>query len=62
MAIDAATGGAFVGVRDTAGKHVLAPNERLEALLRLNAPTRDWADAGPPQQAAETPEVNVARP
>lgn len=62
VAIDSATGGVFVGVRDAAGKHVLAPNERLEALLRLNAPTRDWVDAGPPQHAPETPEVNAARP
>jgi hypothetical protein len=62
MAIDAGTGAAFVGVRDSAGKDVLAPNERLEALLRLSTPTRDWADAGPPQQALETPSVNAARP
>ncbi|HET9232336.1 MAG TPA: hypothetical protein VFO00_13690 [Vitreimonas sp.] len=62
VAIDPATGGAFVGVRDAAGKHVLAPNERLEALLRLNAPTRDWVDAGPPHPAPEEPPVNAARP
>jgi hypothetical protein len=62
MAVDAATGGAFVGVRDGAGKDVLAANERLEALLRLSTPTRDWADAGPPQHAPETPPVNAARP
>jgi hypothetical protein len=62
VAIDQATGGAFVGVRDAAGKHVLAPNERLEALLRLNAPTRDWVDAGTLQQAPETPLVNAPRP
>ena len=61
VAVDAA-GGAFVGVRDAAGKDVLAPNDRLEALLRLNTPTRDWADAGPVQQAPETPPVNAARP
>ena len=61
VAVDAA-GGAFVGVRDDAGKDVLATNDRLEALLRLNTPTRDWADAGPPQQPPETPPVNAARP
>jgi hypothetical protein len=60
VAIDAA-GGAFVGVRDDAGKDVLATNDRLEALLRLNTPTRDWADAGPLQQPPETPPVNAAR-
>jgi hypothetical protein len=53
VAIDGATGAAFVGVRDGAGKDVLAPNDRLEALLRLNAPTRDWADAGPPPEVPE---------
>jgi hypothetical protein len=62
MGIDAGTGAAFVGVQDGAGKDVLAPNERLEALLRLSTPTRDWADAGPSQQAPETPPVNAARP
>jgi hypothetical protein len=54
VAIDAATGAAFVGVRDGAGKDVLAPNDRLEALLRLNAGTRDWIDARPAQQAPAT--------
>jgi len=54
VAIDGATGGAFVGVRDNAGEVVLAPNERLEALLRLNAPTRDWVDAGPAPETSET--------
>lgn len=62
VAVDAATGATFVGVRDGAGKDVLAPNERLEALLRLNAPTRDWADAGPTQNPPETAPVNAARP
>jgi hypothetical protein len=62
MAVDAGTGAAFVGVRDSAGKDVLATNERLEALLRLSTQTRDWADAGPSQRAPETPPVNAARP
>jgi hypothetical protein len=59
VAIDGATGAAFVGVRDRAGKDVLAPNDRLEALLRLNASTRDWADAGP---TPEMPSAEAARP
>jgi len=42
VAIDVATGAAFAGVRDVGGADVLAPNERLEALLRLNSPTRSW--------------------
>ena len=44
VAIDVATGAAFAGVRDIGGSDVLAPNERLEALLRLNSPTRSWED------------------
>ena len=62
VAIDGATGGAFVGVRDGAGNDVLAANERLEALLRLNTPTRDWADAGPPQPPPDTPPIDAAQP
>jgi hypothetical protein len=42
VAIDVATGTAFAGVRDVGGADVLAPNERVEALLRLNSPTRAW--------------------
>jgi hypothetical protein len=42
VAIDISTGAAFAGVRDVGGADVLAPNERLEALLRLNSPTRAW--------------------
>ncbi len=44
VAIDVATGAAFAGVRDVGGADVLAPNERIEALLRLNSPTRSWED------------------
>ncbi len=56
VAIDTTTGAAFVGVRDVGGSDVLAPNDRVEALLRLNSPNRDWdtpatADA-PPTEAA----------
>jgi len=44
VAIDLATGDAFVGVHDAGGRDVLEPNDRLEALLRLNSPTRSWDD------------------
>jgi len=44
LAIDTGTGAAFVGVRDAAGADELAPNDRLEALLRLNSPSRRWDD------------------
>jgi hypothetical protein len=62
VAVDADTGSAFVGVRDAAGKDVLAPNDRLEVLLRLNAPTRDWVDAGPRPPAPEPSSGVAARP
>lgn len=42
LAIDLDTGEAFVGVSDETGRAVLSPNERMEALLRLNAPSRRW--------------------
>jgi hypothetical protein len=42
VAIDVRTGVAFVGVRDVGGADELAPNDRVEALLRLNSPTRAW--------------------
>ena len=51
VAIDVATGAAFVAVRDAGGSEVLAPNDRVEALLRLNSPTRTW-DSPTPTQAA----------
>jgi hypothetical protein len=44
LAIDNTTGEAFVGVRDGDGAVVLAPNDLVEALLRINAPTRRWDD------------------
>ena len=53
VAVDLATGDPFVGVRDVGGADVLEPNDRLEALLRLNSPTRSWDDpqpAPPPQE------------
>lgn len=52
VAIDARNGAVFIGVQDVGGSETLAPNDRIEALLRLNAPTRDWADAGLPEQPA----------
>jgi len=47
VAIDLATGAAFAGVRDGAGVVDLAPNARLETLLRLSSPDRDWDDPQP---------------
>jgi hypothetical protein len=52
VAIDTATGAAFAAVRDAGGAEVLAPNDRVEALLRLNSPTRRWDDPAPTQTAA----------
>jgi hypothetical protein len=52
VAIDLATGGVFAGVRDSAGADQLAPNARVEALLRLNAPNRTWDGAAPASAAA----------
>jgi hypothetical protein len=45
VAVDTANGGVFAAVRDVGGADVLAPNDRIEALLRLNSPTRRWDDA-----------------
>jgi hypothetical protein len=44
LAIDVGTGDAFVGVSDMTGAAELAPNDRLEALLRLTSPSRTWDD------------------
>lgn len=63
IAIDAATGASFAGVRDAAGQTVLTPHDRLEVLLRLNAPTRNWADAGAaPSGANDAPPASDGRP
>jgi hypothetical protein len=58
VAIDTATGAAFVAVHDAGGAEVLTPNDRLEALLRLNSPSRRWDDPAPTQTAAS----ETARP
>lgn len=50
VAIDVATGMAFVGVKDAEGAEILTPNDRVEALLRLNSPTRSWHN---PEAASE---------
>jgi hypothetical protein len=47
VAVDVATGGVFVGVHDAAGAAELSVNDRVEALLRLNAPNGSWEDARP---------------
>lgn len=52
VAIDMATGAAFVGVRDAAGAVIMTPNDRVEALLRLNSPTRSWYNPEAPPEAA----------
>lgn len=44
VAIDTATGEAFVGVSDMAGTEKAVPNDRLEALLRLTSPSQSWDD------------------
>lgn len=48
VAIDLATGAAFVGVRDSAGADELASSPRLEALLSLSTPDRSWQNLQPP--------------
>lgn len=58
VAVDAASGLAFVAVRDAGGAVVFIPNDRVEALLRLNSLTRDWADPALAQTAA----VETAQP
>lgn len=58
VAIDTATGMAFAAVRDAGGAEVLTPNDRVEALLRLNSPSRRWDDPAPTQTAA----TETARP
>lgn len=62
VAIDTATGGAFIGVHDVGGADILTPNDRVEALLRLNSPTRGWDDPAPTTQTAETAPAEAARP
>jgi hypothetical protein len=44
-------------VRDQQGTEVLAPNDRVEALLRLNSPTRAW-DKPAAMQTASTEAAN----
>jgi hypothetical protein len=53
LAIDAASGAVFVGVRDALGADELVPNDRVEALLRLTSPRGRW-DEPRGQSAAPT--------
>lgn len=53
VAVDTGNGEVFAAVRDVGGADVLAPNDRVEALLRLNSPTQSWEDAAPHQQTAQ---------
>ena len=55
VAIDTVSGAVFVAVRDVAGAEVLTPNDRVEALLRLNSPTRAWDDPAPSRTASTEP-------
>lgn len=56
VAIDTTSGAVFAALRDGAGTEVLSPNDRVEALLRLNSPSRAWDDPAPTQTAStETP-------
>jgi hypothetical protein len=43
LAIDVATGDAFVGVKDDAGEAVLKSNARLQMLLTSTSPSRAWS-------------------
>lgn len=52
VAIDTANGAVFAAVRDAGGAEVLTPNERVEALLRLNSPSRRWDDPAPRAEPA----------
>lgn len=47
LAIDLATGDAFVGVKDAAGEAILKPNARLQMLLTATSPSRAWSDPRP---------------
>lgn len=52
VAIDTGNGAVFAGVRDAGGVDILASNERLEALLRLNSPSRSWDNLAPASSTA----------
>ncbi|MCX7357573.1 MAG: hypothetical protein NT015_05460 [Alphaproteobacteria bacterium] len=52
VAIDTSTGLAFAAVHDADGAEVLTPNDRVEALLRLDSPSRAWDDPAPTQTAS----------
>jgi hypothetical protein len=62
VAVDTTTGGAFVGVVDAGGAEVLLPNDRVEALLRLSSPTRNWRDPAPPEPQAALPSPEATSP
>jgi hypothetical protein len=44
LAIDLRSGAVFVGVSGQGASEELAPNDRLEALLRVTSPTMRWDD------------------
>lgn len=51
VAINVTTGEVFVGVSDMRGTATLAPNDRLEVLLRLTSPSQTWDDPVRPATA-----------
>ena len=48
-------GETFVGVRDAEGASEFIPDDRMEALLRLNSPARNWDDPGLTQPPSDAP-------
>jgi hypothetical protein len=62
LAIDTATGAAFMGVRDEGGAVELVVNDRVEALLRLASPTRNWHDPAPQELRNGDPAREAAQP
>lgn len=62
VAVDAENGAVFVGLRNGPNEDVLIPNDRLEALLRLNAPNRDWTGVAVDESPTQTPPGVPAQP
>ncbi len=56
VAVDAATGGVFAGVRDVGGADILARDERMLALLEATSTNGEWdgVSEASPQPAAAT--------
>lgn len=54
LAIDLRSGAVFVGISGAGAAEELAPNDRLEALLRVTSPTMRWDDPIRPAPATPT--------